>query len=107
MGSKITAPVLIAVSLLSWAATASAATGTYKGESKAAHGKLCHYDVQGSDRTVNIPSTAMCSRLHEFPATPPNGSTSTPPEAVSDAGAMKASGGHGVHAWLSGRWQTL
>ena len=80
---------IVAAALLSWAAIASAATGTYKGESKADHGKLCHYDVQGRDRTIRIPNVAMCPLTREFPAAPAAGTNAAPP-ATSDA-----AGGHG------------
>ena len=84
--SLITPNRLLASVLVSWVVAAAAATGTYTGESKAPHGKYCHYDVQGKDHTVQIPNTAMCLRTHEFPSAPPGGSTrAAPPEATSNA----------------------
>ena len=85
--------IIVAAVLLSWTAIVSAATGTYKGESKADHGKLCHYDVHGSDRTIRIPSVAMCPLTREFPAAPA-GSTNAVPPAATHAAEGHGSEGH-------------
>lgn len=72
---------LLAAVLASWAVAATAATGTYTGESRAPHGKYCHYDVQGKDHLIRVPNTAMCMRTREFPTAAPGEGTSAAPAA--------------------------
>lgn len=83
--SLVTSTCILAAVLVSWVVVAAAATGSYTGESKAPHGKYCHYDVQSKDHTIEVPNTAMCMRTHEFPSAPPGPSTSAAPPAASGA----------------------
>lgn len=70
---------------------AAAATGVYKGETKGGKGKICHYDVNGTDRTSQAPNYAMCPLTREFTVPAPSGSTDTAaPPAVSNTGNIKA-----------------
>lgn len=91
MKSRITALLVMTASLAAWAVTVAAATGVYKGETRGSAGMICHYDVNGTDRTVDIPNYAMCPQTREFSVPAPNGSTDIAvPQAVSNAGNMKA-----------------